>query len=381
MKRLLIWTIACVCLLGFLPTATAQDDSSAGRAARRAEERAQREQERSEREQARAEARARREQERQERRLDRRSDTDEGAHILLGQDYELAEGSTTTEKVVVLGGTATIDGHAEDDVVVVGGSIRLGPKSIVDGDVSVIGGELDRDPAAQVSGEVHVAHVSMPWFWGWEWPGVMPTIGRVWWEGAALAFTIGRFVLILLISSILVVVSPRWTTGIAARLVAGPGVSAISGFAGEILFGPALICLAVALIITIVGIPLLAALPLLVAGFALTWVAGYAAVAGLLGARLRGADWYVQGIRPLDVFIGSCILSSITIAGQVLMFSSGWLAPLALSVRGTGWLIEYIAWTIGLGAALFAWFRPTGFNQGSVPPAVPPLPAPSPTVL
>jgi len=373
----LIWTIASVCLLGFVATATAQDDSSADRAVRRAEERVQRDQERLQREQQRAEARARRDQER----LERHADNDEGAHILLGQDYHLAEGSTTTEKVVVLGGSATIDGHAEDDVVAVGGSIRLGPKSVVDGDVSVIGGELDRDSTAQVAGEVHVAHVSMPWFWGREWPGVMPSIGRVWWEGAALAFTIGRFVLVLLISSILVVVSPRWTTGIAARLAAGPAVSAISGFAGEILFGPALICLAVALIITIVGIPLLAALPLLVAGFALTWVAGYAAVAGLLGARLRGADWYVQGIRPVDVFIGSCILSGITIAGQVLMLSPGWLAPFALSVRGTGWLIEYIAWTIGLGAALLAWFRPTGFNPGSVPPAVPPLPAPSPTVL
>jgi hypothetical protein len=366
-----------VCLLGFVPTAGGQDDSSAGRAVRRAEERAQRDQERLERAHQKVEARARREQER----LERRSDNDEGAHILLGQDYHLAEGSTTTEKVVVLGGSATIDGHAEDDVVVVGGSIRLGPKSVVDGDVAVVGGELDRDSTAQVDGEVHVAHVSMPWFGGWEWPGIMPAVDRIWWEGAALAFTIGRFVLVLLISSILVVVSPRWTTGIAARLVAGPGVSAISGFAGEILFGPALICVAVALIITIVGIPLLAALPLLVAGFALTWVAGYAAVAGLLGARLRGADWYVQGIRPVDVLIGSCILSGITIAGQVLMLSPGWLAPFALSVRGTGWLIEYIGWTIGLGAALLAWLRPTGFNPGSVPPAVPPLPAPSPTAL
>src|SRR3954470_14360623 len=135
MKRVLLWTIASVCLLGFVPTATAQDDSSADRAVRRAEERARQK----------AEARARREQER----LDRHSDNDEGAHIVLGQDYHLAEGSTATEKVVVLGGSATIDGHAEDDVVVMGGSIRLGPKSVVDGDVSVIGGELDRDSTAQ----------------------------------------------------------------------------------------------------------------------------------------------------------------------------------------------------------------------------------------
>lgn len=383
MKRLLIWTFASVCLLGFVPHATAQDDSPADRAARRAEERAERDRERAERAQQRAEERARREQERAERRLDRQFDNDNGAHVLFWQDYELPEGSTTMENVVVLGGNATINGHAEDDVVVVGGSLKLGPKAVVDGDVSVVGGELSRDPAAQVDGDVHVARISVPWSWGWAWgwPIGMPTIGRTWWQGAALAFTIGRFVVVLLLSMILVAVSPRWAASIAARLVTSPGVSVVAGFASEILFAPALICLGIALIITIVGIPLLATLPVLVALFALTWVAGYAVVAGLLGARLRGTDWYVHGIRPVDVFIGSSILSCITLVGQVLMLSAGWLAPFALLVRGTGWMIEYVAWTVGLGAALLAWLRPNGFNPGSVPPVVPPLPSPSPSAL
>lgn len=380
MKRLLIWTLASVCLLGFVPHATAQDDP-ADRAARRAAERAERDRERAERAQQRAEERARREQERAERRLDRQFDNDNGAHVLFWQDYELAEGSTTTENVVVLGGDATINGHAEDDVVIVGGSLKLGPKAVVDGDVSVVGGELSRDPAAQVDGDVQVSHISIPWSWGWGWPIGVPNFSHAWWQGAALAFTIGRFVVVLLLSMILVAVSPRWAASIAARLVGTPGVSIVAGFASQILFAPALICLAIALIITIVGIPLLAALPVLVALFALTWVAGYAVVAGLLGARLRGLDWYVHGIRPVDVFIGSCILSGITLVGQVLMLSSGWLAPFAIMVRGTGWMIEYVAWTVGLGAALLAWLRPNGFNPGSVPPVVPPLPSPSPSAL
>src|SRR5436190_1991338 len=172
--------------------------------------------------------------------------------------------------------------------------------------------------------------------WAWGLPIGIPTIGRLWWQGAALAFTIGRFVVILLLSLILVTVAPRWTGSIAARFVSAPGVSAVAGFGAEILFAPALICLAVVMIITIVGIPLLAALPLLIAGFALTWVAGYAAVAGLLGARLRGSDWYVHGVRPIDVFLGSLILSSLTLVGQVLLLSGGWLAPFAFLVRGTG---------------------------------------------
>ncbi len=377
MKRLLIWTVMSTCLLGFVAGAGAQDESAADRADRRAAERAARDQERADRARDRVEEQARRSDERQQRRLDRQHDWDDGAHILFGQNYELAEGSTATEKIVVVGGSVTINGHAGDDVVVIGGAVRLGPKSVVDGDVSVVGGDLDRDPAARVDGDVHVAHVSLPWSWGWGWPIALPTINRVWWQGAALAFTIGRFVLILVLSILLVTVAPRWTASVAARLVTGPGLSLVAGFAGEILFAPALACLAIVLIITIIGIPLLAALPIVAAAFALTWVSGYAVVAGLLGARLRGADWFVHGIRPVDVFIGSCILSSVTLVGQLLMLSPGWLAPFAILVRGTGWMVEYVAWTIGLGAALTAWLRPGGFTRGSVPPVVPPLPSPS----
>ena len=369
MNRLLIWTVLTGCLFGLPPGALAQDGSRADRAARRAAERAERDQERAARAQQRAEQRARR--------------NDGGAHILLGQDFELGEGATSPEKVIVLGGSATINGHVEDDLVVVGGSIHLGPTSIVDGDVSVVGGELDRDAAAQVDGDVHVAHVSLPWNWNWAWglPVGLPSIGRLWWQGAALAFTIGRIVLILLLSMMLVAVAPRRIASIAAQFVSAPGVSTVCGFGAEILFAPALICVAVVMIITIVGIPLLAALPLLVAAFALMWVAGYAAVAGVLGARLRGTDWYLHGVRPIDVFLGSIVLSSLTIVGQVLLLSGGWLAPLAFVVRSTGWFIEYMAWTMGLGAALVAWLRPGGFNPGSIPPVVPPLPSPSPTAF
>jgi hypothetical protein len=142
-----------------------------------------------------------------------------------------------------------------------------------------------------------------------------------------------------------------------------------------------MILLAIALVITIIGIPLLAGLPLLAAGFGLVWVAGYTAVAGLLGSRLRGTDWYVNGLRPVDVFLGSCILSGITLFGQVLLMGDGSLAPFSLLVRSTGWIIEYIAWTIGLGAALTAWLRPRGFDTSAVPPVVPPVPTPSPSAL
>jgi hypothetical protein len=381
MKRLLHLCLFFAAVVLLMPlVAPAQEATWPERQAERAAERAERARERAERARDRAIERAQRVQQRVEDRIERHFDGRDEAHILFGRDYRLAEGSTASEKVVVFGGDATIDGHVEDDVVVVGGTLRLGPTSIVDGDVSVVGGGLDRDAAAQVRGDVDIAHISLPdWNWAGTWPGRWPPVGRFWWEGAALAFTIGRFVVVLLLSMLLVSVAPGWTTSIATRLSNGPGGSAIAGFATQILFGPALIILTIALVITIIGIPLLAGLPVLIALFALLWVTGYATVAGLLGSRLRGVDWYTHGLGAVDVFIGSCILSGLTLFGQVLMISDGWMSPLALMVRGTGWTIEYIAWTIGLGAAVLAWRRPGGFDSRTMPPVVPPLPTPSPT--
>lgn len=257
------------------------------------ETRAERQAERAERDEERAEQRAERARARAERRgADWHFETTNGAHILIGKGYTLPEGSVATEGIVVVGDDVTIDGTAEDDVVVVGGHLRIGPKAVIHGDVATIGGELDVDPGARIDGDVNTTHIAWP-DWNWTWGGwpVMPRIGDVWWEGAAFAFTIGRFVLVLFLSILLVVIAPRWTGSIASRLSGGPLVSAIAGFAAEIFFAPAMIILTIALIITIVGIPLLAGLPFLIAAFALLWVAGYATVAGVLGARLRGADW------------------------------------------------------------------------------------------
>jgi hypothetical protein len=349
--------------------------------AERLRERAERLGERVERLGDRAAERVERIQDRIERRIERVDDR--GARILIARNYRLPEGLTAQETVVVFGGDATVDGHAEDDIVVIGGRLRLGPKAVVDGDVSVVGGTLDRDPAARIQGDVNVARVRWPdWNWaGWVGPFELPPFDRFWWQGAALAFTIGRFVVVLFLSILLVSLAPRWTTAMATRLAGGPGGPLLAGIGAEILFTPAVILLSVVLIITIVGIPLLAAMPLLIAAFGLLWVSGYATVAGLVGARLRGTDWYTRGLGAADVIIGSCILSGLTLFGQVLIVSSGWLSPLAAMVRGTGWTIEYVAWTIGLGAALLAWLRPRGFDPRSVPPVVPPIPRTSATAV
>jgi hypothetical protein len=401
MKRLLHPIVLSAVVFLVVPlVATAQGDTWAERQSQRAERAAERAADRAERTADRLEERAERFgesveqgaeragqriqeraewlQERVERRLDRGFGSGRGARILIGKSFTLPEGARAPEGILVVGGNATIDGTADGDVLVVGGRLRIGPKAIIRGDVATFGGELDRDPGARIDGEVDTAHVYWP---DWNWAVNFPELSPIWWQGAAFAFTIGRFVLVMFLSILLVVIAPRWTGSIASRLSSGPVGSAAAGFAAEILFAPALIFLSIALIITIIGIPLLAGLPFLVATFGLLWVGGYAAVAGVVGARLRGSEWSVNGVGAFDVVLGSFLLSGITLLGQVLMITSDWLGPLPILVRSTGWTIEYLAWTIGLGAALTAWRRTDGFDPRSVPPVVPPLPTPSPSAL
>jgi hypothetical protein len=156
----------------------------------------------------------------------------------------------------------------------------------------------------------------------------------------------------------------------------------VIGFLGEIFFAPVMAMLAVALIISIVGIPLLVMLPFVGVAFVFLWVAGYTAVAGVLGARLRGVDWYAHGLRPMDVIVGSILISGLSLFGHFLFLGGSWVSPIAFLVRGTGWFIEYAAWTIGLGAALAAWRRNSGFdNSPAHPPLPPPIPSPAPSAL
>ena len=88
-----------------------------------------------------------------------------GAHVRLAGDYTLREGETASGPIIVVGGTAEIDGHADDNVVVIGGSVRIGPTAIVDGDLVTFGGTSHIDPAARISGHVSRARITWPPTW------------------------------------------------------------------------------------------------------------------------------------------------------------------------------------------------------------------------
>jgi hypothetical protein len=332
-------------------------------------EQERREDARQRRQEAREEARERREEQREARR-DRwgrwRREGRDGVHFRMLRDYYLAAEATASEPIVVIGADATIDGRADDDVVVIGGTLRLGPKAVVGGDVTTVGGEAVIDPAATIRGKVGTVAV-------WpevEWVGLPTGNWRAWLPLAALSATVFRLSLVLIVSLLLTVVAPGWIRSMGVR-ASSAFSSGLLGAAAEILFIPVLIALVVGLVISIVGIPLLGAIPLALALGALAWTGGFAAVAACLGARLRGSSIATSSSLVADLLIGFVAIAGLTIVAHVISLGPGWMTPVGWMTRAAGMAIEYVGWTIGLGAALSGQFvRSNG---------MPPLPVQSTT--
>jgi hypothetical protein len=293
-------------------------------------------------------------------------DRHDGVHLRVLQDYELPAGITSREPIVVVAGSATINGRANDDVVVIGGTLRLGPTAVVLGDVVAIGGQAIVDPAARISGEINQTVVIGPDmdFGGLGW------LTNGWWAAFAFGATLLRLGIVLTVAMLLTVVAPDWINGIARRASSAPLASAMLGVAGQVLFVPGLIAVTIALVVSIVGILLLAAFPFVVGAAGLLWVAGFAAVAANIGSRLRGREAGVSRAPIVDLLIGFALISTLTLTADAVAMGSG-SGPLLWMLRGAGWLIEWTAWTVGLGAALVAMF-------GSRQPAPPPIPYGSP---
>jgi hypothetical protein len=284
----------------------------------------------------------------------------DGVHLRILRSYTLSEGETASEPIVVIGGSARINGHAEDDVTVIGGRLRLGPKAVVDGDVVTVGGEIEKDPGAVVRGTTDEAAVRMPGIvFDPEWSGQG-------WTYLAVGGTVVRMSFFLIVSMLLTVLAPRWIGSMSRR----PAVtSGLLGLAVQLCIVPVLFIVVVALIVSIVGIPLLAAMPFALAALGLVWIAGFTGVAVRVGAALRGRSHSDADASVADLFLGFIVIAAMTVGGHLLALGFGWFSPVSWPVRAAGLAIEYVAWTIGLGAAIGSLFA----ASRATPPPVPKL--------
>ena len=297
-----------------------------------------------------------------------------GSEVRFGNSITVSAGEIITGDVVVLGGNAHIDGEVDGDAVVIGGALDLGPQAEVRGDATVVGGALRREPGAVVRGRVNeVAAGSGLGFRRFR-AGVVPRGGgaRPFARVVGLAGTLVRLGLLVLLAWAALAVARSHVDQVAARAAAEPMKAGLVGLLVEILFVPALVFLVVVLAVSIVGIPLIALVPVAIVGFFLLLVAGFTAVAGRLGARVQaGLGWATDSPYRAAALGTAAVLSPLLLA-RLIGLAGGPFALFAGALAVVGFCVEFAGWTVGLGATVLARF---GRPLSVLSPASPEPPA------
>jgi hypothetical protein len=244
----------------------------------------------------------------------------------LGGDAYVRFGEIVDD-VSAFGGSAHVDGEVLGNVSAFGGDVLLGPTAIVHGSVDAAGGRVEMKPGAQVAGGLGLVAPLQP-----------PTVDRgrdehhAGGEPAALVRGLVFSALLFLFALLLTGVVPERMSAMHVAIIREPGRSAGAGLLGYV---SAAIVL-VALMITIIGIPLALALAVLVP--VATFV-GLAAAATVIGAAL-----------PVERLRGRPVLQ--ILAGVGVLFVVDQIPVL-------GAVAIAIVACIGLGALLRTRFRPT----------------------
>ena len=264
--------------------------------------------------------------------------------IRVGQDYTV-RGTETTDDVVLISGSAHIDGHVAGDVVVVLGSLQLGSTAVIDGDVVVVGGgatvtsgaSVRRDmvivggamtaPPDFAAGGEHVVIGSsaigdrvmafIPWVTSGLMLGrpIVPTLGWVW----VVVF------IFLFISLVLGVIFEPAVRACTAPLAAKPLTTFFTGLLTLLLVGPISVILAV----SVIGI---AVIPFLFCALVIAWTIGKIAVTRWLGSRVIHEDEPENKLQVVrSILVGFAI---ITITYMVPLL--GMMAWLIVGVLGLG---------------------------------------------
>jgi hypothetical protein len=296
-----------------------------------------------------------------------------GARIAIGRSIHVPVDEEVSDAVVAVGGSVRIDGRVRDGVVVVGGNLDVGPRADVRGEVVIVGGRVNREPGAQIRGRV--SDVSFGDWGTWSFGGLaLPVVdfgdfGR--W--LTLFGTLFRIALLGLLMAMMIVVARAPVARIGRSAAAAPGRALVLGLAAEVLFVPALVIGSVGLIVTIIGIPLVAILlPLSILAAFVALLLGFTAVACRLGEWVEDRLGWRSSSALLATTLGLLLIVGPTMLARMVGVAPEPVRVAAFALGTVAVLLEFIVWTIGLGATLM-----TGFGRWSTaPPPVPPVAEP-----
>lgn len=286
-----------------------------------------------------------------------------GARVRLGGDVAVADDEAIGDDVVAILGSARVDGRVDGNVVSVGGSVRLGPKANVRGDVTAVGGSVERADGSVVNGQINEIRIGRPTFgpfvnirpWrDWHWFG--DTVRYPLGGSVDLVATLVRVGLVGLLAALMIAVLPSPVRRVADQVAAEPWRSGFVGLAAQLLFVPLLVITVVVLAVSIIGIPLLLLVPFGLIAVAVALVMGFAGTSCAVGRWIgQRAGSSIPGLL-VSLVVGLAVVFAVTVIAKFLGLAG---LPLRIVVGGilvAGFLIEYVAWTVGLGGVLLSRF-------------------------
>ena len=311
---------------------------------------------------------------------------DESFRVHVDEDVVIEEGSVVDGTVVVIGGSLRVEGGIEGDVVVVDGTLDVRNDGYIEGEARVADARVVRNNGEIRGGIVDVLEAeradesemrnrlrdeireeirrdlrnelrSVARFDDDESFSIMspirPVVRGV---GGVLEKLIMVFVLGLLGAGFLTFAGENMDA-IADTARRSPGRAAMVGFAGTFLLVPVWLLGALALIVSIVGIPVaIAWLPLFPLAAVLAAVLGYVTVARNAGEWLAdsGVPWtgWIRKSNPVFTLMGGLLGLSAAFVASNLISMAPFLDFLSGLLFAAGVIVTIVAAQIGFGSVL-----------------------------
>jgi hypothetical protein len=200
----------------------------------------------------------------------------DGSLIIFGGTVEVQQGARVTGNVILFGGELTLDGEVGGGVSQYSGTLSLSDDADIAGDVNTLGGTFNRDKGAVIGGSINTDPQSIS-FEDTRWHS--RSAGALIMDGLWQLFLLFAF---SALSVIIVLFWPRQVGTTASALVANPALAGGYGLLAAALAIPAVLLLAVTLILS----------PLALAGMVvmmLAALAGWTALGLEIGRRLAAA--------------------------------------------------------------------------------------------
>jgi hypothetical protein len=288
-----------------------------------------------------------------------------GTRLAFGQDVRIERDEEVTDAAVVIGGNLNVNGRVRDGIVVVGGDLHLSATANVRGDIVLVGGTLTRDPGATLSGGINYISFGQWWRqnWGW-WPTIRIGESGRW---LSLAGTLARLSVLAALMVMMLIVARAPVARVGRAALAEPLRAFVVGLAAEIFFVPLLVAASIGLALTIIGIPFVAVLvPIAIVLAVFAFVLGFTAMACRIGEWVEDRLGWQPGNAVVATAIGFFILLSPTLLARLVDITATGAAPLTWVLVSLGLGVEFIVWTMGVGAAIL-----TGLGRWyTVPPPI-----------